>query len=207
MIAWGGVVAIVVALVDGQGRRGSGEAEIEQLGDRRGGGPAAPDEEDIARFQVAMDDPLPVGRGQRVGHLDRDPQRFVERQARSLGARACASALQCFPSRSSMTRNAVPASSPTSKSVQMFGWVSREMVRASRSKRSRNCGSAASAVGEDLDRDGAIETRVSAFVHLAHAARADLRGNFVDAEARTGGEGQTLVVDYTAGWQRGRDYS
>ncbi len=52
-------------------------------------------------------------------------------------------------------------------------------------------------LGEHLDRDGAIETRVSAFVHLAHAARADLRGDFVDAEACTGGEGQTLAVDYT----------
>ena len=36
-----------------------------------------------------------------------------------------------------------------------------------------------------------------AFVHFAHAARADLRGHFVDAEARTGAEGQTRVVDYT----------
>jgi hypothetical protein len=46
---------------------------------------------------------------------------------------------------------------------------------------------------------GAIETRVSAFVHLAHAARADLRGHFVDAETGTGSEGQTRVVDYTGG--------
>ena len=51
-------------------------------------------------------------------------------------------------------------------------------------------------LGEHFDRDGAIETRVSAFVHLAHAARADLRGNFVDAETGTGDEGQTCVVDF-----------
>src|SRR5438034_89833 len=31
------------------------------------------------------------------------------------------------------------------------------------------------------------------------AASADLRGHFVDAEAGTGDEGQTLVVDYTGG--------
>jgi hypothetical protein len=48
-------------------------------------------------------------------------------------------------------------------------------------------------LGEHFDRDGAIETRVSAFVHLAHAARADLRGNFVDAQPGTGDEGQTCV--------------
>ena len=82
---------------DRQGRRASGKAEIKQLGDRRGGGPAAPDEEDIARFQVAMDDPLPVGRGERVGHLHRDPQRFVQRQAGSPGRGAGASVLERFP--------------------------------------------------------------------------------------------------------------
>jgi hypothetical protein len=54
-------------------------------------------------------------------------------------------------------------------------------------------------LGEHFDRDGAIETRVSAFVHLAHAARADLRGNFVDAETGTGDEGQTCGMDYTGG--------
>ena len=60
---------------------------------------------------------------------------------------------------------------------------------------------------QDLDRHRAIQARVSAFVDLAHAARADLRGHFVDAEAGTGGEGQTLVVDYTGERQRGRNYS
>ena len=43
---------------------------------------------------------------------------------------------------------------------------------------------------EDLDRDGAIEPRVSAFVHLAHPTFADLRGHFVDAEPRARGESQ-----------------
>ena len=59
--------------------------------------------------------------------------------------------------------------------------------------------------GEHLDRDGPIEARVSASVHLAHAARANLRGNLVDAEACAGGEGQTLAVDYTSGTERERD--
>src|SRR5438093_9023616 len=62
-------------------------------------------------------------------------------------------------------------------------------------------------LGKYFDRDGAIEARVSAFVHLAHAARADLRGHFVDAETGTGDEGQTLVVDYTGERQRGPDSS
>ena len=44
--------------------------------------------------------------------------------------------------------------------------------------------------GEDLDRDDAIEPRVSALVHLAHATLAKLRGDFVDAEACARGESQ-----------------
>jgi hypothetical protein len=44
-------------------------------------------------------------------------------------------------------------------------------------------------LGQDFDRDGAIEPRVSGFVHLAHAARADLGGDFLDTEARARGQG------------------
>ena len=198
----------MVALVDGQGRRGSGEAEVEQLGDRRGGSPAAPDEEDIARFQVAMDDPLPVGRGQRVGHLHRDPQRFVQRQARSLGARACASALQRFP---------VQELHDEKRGARFLADVEeRADVRMGEPRDGARFAVEAFAelrvggqrLGEHFDRDGAIETRVSAFVHLAHAARADLRGHFVDAEAGTGDEGQTLCRGlYGRVRSAGRDYS
>ena len=49
---------------------------------------------------------------------------------------------------------------------------------------------------EDLDRDGAIEPRVSAFVHLAHPTFADLRGDFVDAKTRARSESQECR-DYT----------
>ena len=63
--------------------------------------------------------------------------------------------------------------------------------------RARRSGSLANASGRTL-----IATSRSSFVsrraiHLPHAAFADLRGDFVDAEAGAGSEGQTLVVDYT----------
>ena len=45
-------------------------------------------------------------------------------------------------------------------------------------------------VRQDLQRDIAIELRVAGPVDLAHAPFADLRGDFVDAEARAGGESQ-----------------
>ena len=46
-------------------------------------------------------------------------------------------------------------------------------------------------VRQHLDRDLAAEAGVGGAVHLAHAAFADLRGDFVDAEAGAGSEGQT----------------
>ena len=44
-------------------------------------------------------------------------------------------------------------------------------------------------VGQDLDRDLAAERRVRRPIDLPHPAFADLRGDFVDAEARAGSEG------------------
>ena len=41
-------------------------------------------------------------------------------------------------------------------------------------------------IGQHLDRHVAVQGRVVGAIHLAHAARADLRGDFVDAELRAG---------------------
>src|SRR6266699_1694576 len=45
-------------------------------------------------------------------------------------------------------------------------------------------------LGEHFDRDGAIETRVSAFVHLAHAACPERSQDLVGAEPRSGRQAQ-----------------
>ena len=58
-------------------------------------------------------------------------------------------------------------------------------------------GVAASDGGQHLDRDLAFQLGVGRAIHLAHAAGADLRGDFVDAEASAGSEGQ--VADYKGG--------
>ncbi len=52
-------------------------------------------------------------------------------------------------------------------------------------------------LGQDLDRDVAIELRVARPIDLAHAAFADLRGDFVDAETGAGSEGHRERSDYT----------
>ena len=44
------------------------------------------------------------------------------------------------------------------------------------------------ALGQNLDRDGAIEARVARFVDLAHPAGAKRRDDFVRAEASAGGQ-------------------
>ena len=48
-------------------------------------------------------------------------------------------------------------------------------------------------LGEDLDRNRAIEARISRPVHLAHAACANQAENFIGAEANAGGERRQFV--------------
>ena len=42
-----------------------------------------------------------------------------------------------------------------------------------------------------------LQLRVRRPIHLSHAAHADLRRDFVRAEAGAGREGQAIFVDYT----------
>ena len=76
----------------------------------------------------------------------------------------------------------------------MFGWFSdasslrfalepRQPVRIMRERRRAG-----------LDRDVAIQLRVARPIDLAHAAFADRRGDFVDAEAGAGSEAQVAGV-------------
>jgi len=83
-----------------------------------------------------------------------------------------------------MTRYVVPSCWPMSCSVQMCGWLSAAIVRASRSKRARRSGSVLSSAGA-LDRDGAVEARVAGLVDLAHPTGAERGDDLVRAEAST----------------------
>ena len=73
-------------------------------------------EHDVAGLQIAMDDARAMRLVERVGDLDRDLERLVERQ-RPFASRSAS----VSPSRYSITRNAVPSCSPTSYSAQMCG--------------------------------------------------------------------------------------
>ena len=61
-------------------------------------------------------------------------------------------------------------------------------------------------VGKDLECHVAIELRVVGPVYLSHPSFADLSGDFVDAEAYAGCEGQQLWI-ISVGQQDGGDYS
>jgi hypothetical protein len=50
-------------------------------------------------------------------------------------------------------------------------------------------------VRQDLDRDLATRRRVGRSVHLSHPALANLRGDFVDAEAGTGAKANVGVSE------------
>ena len=72
----------------------------------------------------------------------------------------------------------------------MFGWFSDASTSASRWKRASRSASAASDGGRILIATWRFSFVSRRPIHLAHAAFADLRGDFVDAEARAGSEGQ-----------------
>ena len=69
----------------------------------------------------------------------------------------------------------------------------RERLRFAREPR-QPFGISGERVRQDLERDVAIQLRVARAIHLAHAARADERNDFVDAEAGAGCEGQVLEL-------------
>ncbi len=60
---------------------------------------------------------------------------------------------------------------------------------------------------EDLDGDLTLQLRVRRPIYLPHPTHAELRGDFVDAEAGAGRESQEIFVDYTGGTAGRTDYS
>jgi hypothetical protein len=61
-------------------------------------------------------------------------------------------------------------------------------------------------MGQHLERNVSIEPGVASPINLPHATFADLRGDFVRAEARAWGEGQTRWI-IRVERQRSRDFS
>ncbi len=133
-----------------------------------------------------MDDPLLVRRFERFGNLPRDGQRFVERD------RAERDALRQIVAVDQLhhdgTHTATLFEAVDVRDVRVID--GRQRLRFAREPR-EPVGIAGERVGQDLQRDVAIELRIARTEHLAHPACADAGDDFVDAEARAGSEGQT----------------
>jgi hypothetical protein len=139
-----------------------------------------------------MDDPLLVRGLQGLRDVTRDRQRFVERNGPlgdAIGQR----------------RPFYQFQDKGHDAVRIFETVDAADVRVvERRKHPRFApeardllGVVCERLGQDLQRDVAIELRIARAVHLAQPTFADLGGNFIDAEARPGGESQEICPDYT----------
>ena len=154
-----------------------GEPEVEQLG-------AALGQHDVAGLQVAVDDAGAMRLVERRRDLDRDLQRLVERQRalrQPVGQRLAFEVLHDEKRRALLLADVVERADVRMRELAIGAAFAVEPFAELRVGGQR--------VGEDLDRDGAVEARVARLVHLAHAARADRGGDLVGAEAGAGWRG------------------
>ena len=132
------------------------EAEVEDLHE------AVVGDHDVLGLQVAVDDAGGVGLGQAVRDLARDVQRRRRPSGRPGEIVAQAAAVD------QLHHDVGPAGlSPNSWMVTMLGWLSAEAARASRSKRLMRPGRRR-LLGEELDRDVAVQLVVARAPDLAH---------------------------------------
>ena len=121
-----------------------------------------------------------------LGDLDRDRQRLVERQRPSALEPAIRQRL-AFEVLHHQEVDAVLTRRCRAACRCADGSAPRRRALRDRSAR-RSCGIGGNVLGQDLDRDGAIEAGVAGFVDLAHAAGTERRDDFVRAEASAGSQ-------------------
>ncbi len=151
------------------------EAEIEELG------PRARDHH-VARLQVAVHDPAPVRAVEGGGDLRAQAQDVFERQPsllEPLGERLALDQLQHEVVQLAAVHF---RGSPTSWSVQMWGWFRRgDALRLAVESRAE-LGVHGELRGKELQGHVALETGVTGTIDLAHAARAQGHRDLVGAE-------------------------
>ena len=148
-------------------------------------------DEDVLRFQVAVDDPLLVGRRE----TSRDLECVLHRVARTDGPsrEVLAQSRPLEELHDRVGGRPVPADVVDRDDVGVR--ERRDGFRLALEPRESN-GIRGDAVGEHLHRDVSVELPVARAVDLAHAAGAERREDLVAAEAGARGEGhrgQTTV--------------
>ena len=161
-----------------QARSGQlGEAEVEDLYVTIAG------DEEILRFQIAMDD-VPLVRG---GEPASDLRRVIERLARRYrtlpNPRAQRFAFEQL--RNDVVESAFVADVVDGQDVRMVEHAGRARFLLETAQR---IGVGRKIARQNFDRDVALQARVLRAIHLAHAARADGHENFVRTEQRARGK-------------------
>ena len=150
-----------------------GQAEVEHLGVTAFG------HKNIGRLDIAMNDPFGVRRVQRVGHLDAQRQRGrdIERLAADVLAKCFA--VEQLHHQKWMARRL--ADVVNGANIGMIERRSGARLALETFPRSFRC----KGLRQNFDGYVAMEPRVARLIHLAHAAFADGRKNFVRAEKLT----------------------
>ena len=81
----------------------------------------------------------------------------------------------------------------------MFGWFSEARVWASRVNRASRSASLANESGRTLSATSRLQLRIAGPIHLPHAPFTNVGDDFVDTEARAGGESQSFRGLYGRG--------
>ena len=147
---------------------------------------------DVRGLEIAMDDPLLVRRFEGLGNLLRDGQGFVDGDRAAGDPLRQVLALDEFHDESAARRSILRGRG----CAAMLGWFSDASVCASRVNRASRSGSLANESGRTFSATSRFSFVSRARYTCAHAAFANLGGDFVDAEAGAGSEGQ-LWRDYT----------
>ena len=161
-----------------------GETEVEQLC-------AGLRDHHVAGLEIAMDQPVAVGRGQGVGDLDRQSERLIERQRSAAQARGQRLAVHVFEDQEVERLVGDCPGGLTLTDAFAADVVQRADVRMAERRHGLGLalealakpGLAGVGVRQDLDGDGSIEARVGRAIHLAHAADAKHTLDAIRAQA------------------------
>ena len=169
------------------------EAEVEDLHGAVAG------QRDVGRFQVAVTDPLLVRGLERLEDLSRDAHGFIhgERAAReSLGERLAFDEFQ--------NQERDPAGFGEVVNCGDARVIERRHGLRFAVETGHAIGIGSKRLGKDFDRDLAFQLGVGGLVHLAHATRPEVSGDFVAAEAapRSQQHRPNLTVDGLLGEER-----
>ena len=167
-----------------------GETEVQHL--HRAIGPHL----DVGRLEIAMDDAQFVRRFKCVGNLLRDRQGFGDRDRAAIDQRREVLTLdQLHHQRPRSLRRAVPFEPVDVRDVRM---VQRgECLRFAREAREAFA-VGGKELGQDLDRDAAIELRVAGAIDLAHAARTECADDLIRSQPTAGRDHCLISINQTS---------